>query len=93
MTDDEIITLLRRGDPVSRIVRLGPTLYRVRKLQSTWAPETRKAAHRPAGLVVRRPVRKQRLTLRLPDEWKWVEVSRETDADGNVVSMKVELIE
>lgn len=91
MTDDEIITLLRRGDPVSHIVRMGPTLHRVRKLQATWAPETRKKQARP--MLLRRRVTDQRVTIRVPPSWEWVEVSRETDANGNVVRMKVEVSE
>lgn len=99
MTDDEIVRQLRAGTPVTRIVRNGlgvnpphrPTLYRVRTLQAMYAPETRGKQGRPT--MVRRQVKDHRVWLRVPEHWQWVEVSRETDADGNVVSMKVEVSE
>ena len=99
MTDDEIIAALRRGVRVGHIVRSGlginpplrPTLHRVRALQATWCPETRGKRGRPT--MLRRQVNAHRVWLRVPDEWQWVEVSRETDADGRVVSIKVEVSE
>lgn len=99
MTDEEIIAALRRGVPVTRIVRNGlginpplrPTLHRVRALQSTWCPETRGKQGRPT--MLRRRVSARRVWLKVPADWEWVKVSRETDSNGNVVSMKVEVSE
>ena len=91
MTDDEIIAALRRGVPAAHVAKMGPTLHRVRRLQATWAPETRGMRGHP--FLARRRIKGNRLWLRVPDEWQWVEVSRETDADSRVVSIKVEVSE
>ena len=99
MTDDEIVRKLRAGVPVAHIVRNGlginpphrPTLYRVRTLQAMYCPETRGKQGR--HIITRRQIKGHRISLQVPDHWQWVEVSRETDSDGNVVSMKVEVSE
>ena len=91
MTDDEIVTLLRRGEPLSRIVALGPAYRRVKRLQLTRAPDTARKQGRPP--LVRLKVYAGGLVKLTGWSCKWVEVSRETDADGNVVSMKVEVSE
>ena len=92
MTDDEIVTLLRRGEHLSHIVAFGGVAYRrVKRLQLTRAPDTARKQGRPP--LLRLKVAKDGL-VKLPG-WacEWVEVSRETDANGNVVSMKVEVSE
>lgn len=91
MTDDEIVTLLRRGEPLSHIVALGPAYRRVKRLQLTRAPDTARKQGRPP-LVRLKVAKGGRVTL-LGWACGWVEVSRETDSDGNVVSMKVEVSE
>lgn len=91
MTDDEIVTLLRRGEPLSRIVALGPAYRRVKRLQLTRAPDTARKPHRPPAMRLK--VYKGAIRL---SGWvcQWVEVGeRVLDADGNVVSMKVEVSE
>lgn len=91
MTDDEIVTLLRRGEPLSRIVALGPAYRRVKRLQLARAPDTARKQGRPP--LLRLKVRKGGEVKLTGWACKWVEVSRETDAAGNVVSMKVEVSE
>ena len=91
MTDDEIVTLLRRGEHLSRIVALGPAYRRVKRLQLTRAPDTARKQGRPP--LLRLKVAKDGLVKLTGWACKWVEVSRETDANGNVVSMKVEVSE
>ena len=91
MTDDEIVTLLRRGEPLSHIVALGAAYRRVKRLQLTRAPDTARKQGRPP--LLRLKVAKDGLVKLTGWSCEWVEVSRETDADGNVVSMKVEVSE
>ena len=91
MTDDEIVTLLRRGEPLSHIVALGPAYRRVKRLQLTRAPDTARKQGRPP--LLRLKVYAGGVVKLTGWACKWVEVSRETDADGNVVSMKVEVSE
>lgn len=91
MTDDEIVTLLRRGEPLSHIVALGPAYRRVKRLQLTRAPDTVRRQAPPFRMRLK-VLKGGRVQLQ---GWscKWVEVSRELDANGNVVSMKVEVSE
>lgn len=91
MTDDEIVTLLRRGEPLSHIVALGPAYRRVKRLQLTRAPDTARKQGRPP--LLRLKVTKDGKVQLTGWTCKWVEVSRELDTDGNVVSMKVEVSE
>lgn len=91
MTDDEIVTLLRRGEPLSHIVALGPAYRRVKRLQLTRAPDTARKQGRPP--LLRLKVGKGGEVKLTGWACRWVEVSRETDSDGNVVSMKVEVSE
>lgn len=92
MTDDEIVTLLRRGEPLSRIVALGPAYRRVKRLQLTRAPDTTRKQGRPPAMRLK--VAKGGLVKLSGWACQWVEVGeRVLDADGNVVSMKVEVSE
>lgn len=92
MTNAEIIALLRQGVPPRRIAEIpGVTYHRARRLQATYCPDTRKPRGRP--LVKKVKAHAGKSLIHAPVSWdgRWVEVSRETDASGNVVSMKVEV--